>query len=51
MAAAQRPVRRLSWGGRVLVGAAVAAVLALVFASWLDPDLMVTFANQVWACF
>jgi hypothetical protein len=36
---------------RVLAWIAVALVLALVFASWMDPQLMVTFANQVWACF
>jgi len=28
-----------------------APVLALVFASYLQPDLVFSLANQVWACF
>ena len=36
---------------RMLAGIAVAIALAAVFASWMNPQLMVTFANQVWACF
>lgn len=36
---------------RALLWAAVAAVLAAVFALYLQPDFMVTLANQVWACF
>ncbi|WP_260499385.1 hypothetical protein [Aquabacterium sp. J223] len=28
-----------------------ALALAAVFASYLRPDLMMTLANQVWACF
>jgi len=31
--------------------AAVAAALLLVFAAYLKPDLMMTLANQLWACF
>jgi hypothetical protein len=36
--------RRLAW-------IAVAVVLLLVFAAYLRPDLIVTLANQIWACF
>lgn len=36
---------------RALAWAAIAAVLAAVFALYLQPDFMVTLANQVWACF
>lgn len=28
-----------------------AIVLALVFAAYLQPDLMVDLANRVWSCF
>ena len=31
--------------------AAAAAALALVFAAYLKPDVMLTLANQLWACF
>jgi hypothetical protein len=41
-----RPAARLAAGA----GLGVAAVLA-VFALYLQPDFMVTLANQVWACF
>lgn len=34
-----------------LVLAACAAALAAVFALYLQPDLMFTLANAVWACF
>ncbi len=30
---------------------AALAALALVFALYLQPDFMVTLAQQVWACF
>ena len=30
---------------------AAAAALALVFAAYLKPDVMLTLANQLWACF
>lgn len=43
--------RLLQGWRRVLVWAVVAAVLAAVFALYLQPDFMVTLANQVWACF
>ena len=37
--------RRIAlWGG-------VLAALAAVFALYLRPDVVVTLANQVWACF
>lgn len=44
------PPRLHGWR-RALVWAAIAAVLAAVFALYLQPDFMVTLANQVWACF
>jgi hypothetical protein len=31
--------------------AGLAIVLALVFAAYLQPDLMVDLANRVWSCF
>ena len=31
--------------------AAAAAVLALVFAAYLKPDIAMTLANQLWNCF
>ena len=39
-----------SWK-RVVFRLAAAAVLALVFASYLQPDLVMTLANQLWSCF
>lgn len=36
--------RAAAWTG-------VLAVLALVFASYLSPHLVVDLANRVWACF
>ncbi len=36
---------------RWLAWAAVAAVLAAVFAAYLSPHLVVALANRVWACF
>ena len=36
---------------RIAAWAAVAAALLLVFAADLKPDLMMTLANQLWACF
>lgn len=39
------PVRRgMAW-------TAAGAVLLLVFAAYLRPDLMFSLANQLWACF
>ncbi len=40
-----RPALRLAaWGG-------VLSVLALVFAAYLSPHLVVDLASRVWACF
>ena len=36
---------------RVLVWAASAGVLLLVFAAYLRPDVAMTLANQLWSCF
>ena len=36
---------------RWLCGAAVAAVLAAVFAAYLDPHTVVDLATRVWSCF
>lgn len=38
---------RLRW----LIWAITATVLALVFAAYLNPHLVVDLANRVWACF
>ena len=38
-------------GKRWLGAAAAAVVLALVFASYLQPGLAVELATQVWNCF
>ena len=36
---------------RVVLWSAIAAVLALVFAWYLRPELVVTLATQLWNCF
>lgn len=36
---------------RGLAWAAAGLVLLLVFAAYLKPDLAMTLANQLWACF
>jgi hypothetical protein len=36
---------------KVWLGLTVCAALAAVATAYLDPHLMVTLANQVWACF
>lgn len=36
---------------RSLIWAAVLAVLMAVFALYLQPQFMLTLADQVWACF
>jgi len=36
---------------RAVAWTAAAIVLLLVFAAYLRPDLVVTLANQIWACF
>ena len=38
-------------GGRLVAWSAATAVLLLVFAAYLRPDLAVTLANQIWNCF
>ena len=38
-------------GRRFLAWAAATAVLLLVFAAYLRPDLAFTLANQLWNCF
>ncbi|MFO1220900.1 MAG: hypothetical protein U1E89_21250 [Burkholderiaceae bacterium] len=38
-------------GRRVIAWAAAALVLALVFAAYRNPHLMVDLANRLWACF
>lgn len=35
----------------LLAWAAVAALLAAVFAAYLDPQLVFDLASRVWACF
>ncbi len=37
--------------GRLLAWGAAGAVLLLVFAAYLQPDMAMTLANQLWACF
>jgi hypothetical protein len=36
---------------RALVWVASAAVLLLVFAAYLRPEIVVTLADQLWSCF
>jgi hypothetical protein len=36
---------------RSLAWAVAGAALLLVFAAYLKPDLAMTLANQLWACF
>jgi hypothetical protein len=38
-------------GARIGLGVLLAAVLAAVFLSYLNPHLAVDLANRVWACF
>ncbi len=38
-------------GSRIVAWAGAALVLAAVFAAYLRPDLALTLANQLWACF
>lgn len=35
---------------RTMAWAAAGALLLLVFAAYLKPDLAMTLANQLWAC-
>jgi hypothetical protein len=41
------PASRRRWVAWLIV----AAVLAMVFAAYLQPDVAVTLANQLWNCF
>lgn len=43
-----RPAHRPPWA---LLWAIALAALALVFAAYLNPHLVVDLANRVWACF
>ncbi len=43
------PAARLAT--KLVVWAGVLAALALVFAAYLSPHLVVDLANRVWACF
>ncbi len=38
-------------GSRLLLWLGVLAVLAPVFAAYLNPHLAVDLANRIWACF
>jgi hypothetical protein len=42
---------KLQSASRWLWGAAAGIALALVFASYLEPDMMVQLATQLWNCF
>lgn len=42
--------RRSAWR-KTLFWLAAAAVLALVFAAYLNPHTVVDMANRVWSCF
>jgi hypothetical protein len=49
-----RPERRAGLAPalrRAAAWALAAGVLGLVFASYLNPDMMFTLATQVWSCF
>lgn len=41
----------MSFKARAAIGAAAAAVLALVFAAYLNPHTVVDLAVRVWSCF
>jgi hypothetical protein len=36
---------------RLLAGLVVMAVLSAVLSMYLQPDFLITLANQVWGCF
>ena len=36
---------------KILIAAGASAVLMLVFAAYLQPDVVMTLANQIWFCF
>jgi hypothetical protein len=46
-----RPFRLSPGLLRIGMFGAVGVVLALVFASYMSPHLMVDLANRLWACF
>jgi hypothetical protein len=37
-------------GKKLLVWASASAVLLLVFAAYLQPEVVMTLANQIWFC-
>jgi hypothetical protein len=43
-------MRSIAWS-RVAWSAAAVAVLGLTLAAYLQPDMMVSLALQVWSCF
>ena len=43
-------MRRVAWRG-LGVWAVIALVLAAVWTLYMQPDFMLTVAQQVWACF
>ena len=52
--ARHRAAARAGWRMKLrpaLAYAAAGAALLLVFAAYLRPDLVMTLANQLWACF
>ncbi len=36
---------------KLLVGLGASALLMLVFAAYLQPEVVMTLANQIWFCF
>ncbi|WP_418315282.1 hypothetical protein [Piscinibacter sakaiensis] len=45
--ASERPRRGWRWAGF----AAALLVLLLVFAAWLQPEMTMQMAQQIWSCF
>ncbi len=43
-------LRPRRWTSALMYGAALLVLLA-VFSAYLQPDFLVTLANQMWACF
>lgn len=46
-----KTARPPGWQSRLAWRTAALVVLLLVFAAYLQPDLMFDLANQVWSCF
>jgi hypothetical protein len=44
-------MRALPRASRLVLVGVIAAALALVFAAYMNPHVMVDLANRVWACF